>query len=135
MFLTGFTMRQKAGLHRDTKFKMGSGISIKDITIKNINGKTVLGPVTSLTYKNCEQLDQFFKNLLNKGVVDIVIDMKAVPLIDSSALELLVEMQGELKKKGRDLIISDMNDVCSDIMVCVKLINEFKIVTTTKPKS
>jgi len=114
---------------------MGSGISIKDITIKNINGKTVLGPVTSLTYKNCEQLDQFFKNLLNKGVVDIVIDMKAVPLIDSSALELLVEMQGELKKKGRDLIISDMNDVCSDIMVCVKLINEFKIVTTTKPKS
>ena len=114
---------------------MSSSVSIKDITIKNINGKTVLGPVNSLTYKNCEQLEQFFKNLLNKGVVDIVIDMKSVPLIDSSALELLVQMQGELKKKGRDLIISDMNDVCTDILVCVKLINEFKIITTKKSRS
>lgn len=110
-------------------------VSIKDITIKNINGKTVLGPITSLTHKNCEQLDRFFKNLLAKGVVDIVIDMKSVPLIDSCALELLMEMKNQLKKKGRDLIISDMNDVCYDILVCVKLINEFKIITTNKPRT
>ena len=109
---------------------MSPSVSIKDITIKNINGKTVLGPITSLTYKNCEQLDRFFKNLLSKGVVDIIIDMKSVPLIDSCALELLLGMQGQLKKKGRNLIISDMNDVCTDIMACTKLINEFKIITT-----
>jgi len=116
---------------------MSPSVSIKDITIKNINGKTVLGPVTSLTYKNCEQLERFFKNLLAKGVVDIIIDMKSVPLVDSRALELLVEMQKQLKKKGRDLIISDMNDVCTDILVCVKLIGEFKIISTkrTKPEA
>lgn len=114
---------------------MNPNISIKDITIKNINGRTVLGPVTSLTHKNCEQLDRFFKNLLKKGVVDIVIDMKSVPLLDSCALELLVEMHTQLKKKGRDLFISDMNDVCRDILVCVKLINEFKIITTKRPSS
>ena len=114
---------------------MNPSVSIKDITIKNINGKTVLGPVTSPTHKNCEQLERFFKNLLAKGVMDIVIDMKSVPLLDSCALELLVEMQKQLKKKGRDLIISDMNDVCTDILVCVKLINEFKIVTTKKSRS
>jgi anti-anti-sigma factor len=114
---------------------MSSIVSIKDITLKNINGRTVLGPVTSLTHKNCEQLDRFFKNLIAKGVVDIVIDMKSVPLLDSCALELLVEMQSQLKKKGRNLIISDMNDVCTDILVCVKLINEFKIITTKSSKS
>lgn len=107
---------------------MEPSVSIKDITIKNINGKTVLGPVTSLTHKNCEQLERFFKNLLTKGVVDIVIDMKSVPLLDSCALELLVEMKNQLKKKGSDLIISDMNDVCTDILVCVKLIDRKSVV-------
>jgi len=67
--------------------------------------------------------------------VDIVIDMKSVPLIDSCALELLMEMKKQLKKKGRDLIISDMNDVCYDILVCVKLINEFKIISTKKARA
>jgi len=45
-----------------------------------------------------------------------------------------VEMKNQLKKKGSDLIISDMNDVCTDILVCVKLINEFKIISTKKSR-
>ncbi len=109
---------------------MNSNSSIKDITIRNISGKTVLGPITSLTHKNCEQLDRFFKNLLDKGVVDIVIDMQSVDFLDSRALELLVEMQAQLEKRGRDLILSDINDVCRDILICVKLIAEFKIIET-----
>lgn len=109
---------------------MKSNTSIKDIAIKNINGRTVLGPVNALTVKNCDQLDKLFKDLLSKNIVDIVINMNAVSFLDSCALELLVEMQSELKKKGRDLIISDVNDVCRDILICTRLIKEFRIITT-----
>jgi anti-anti-sigma factor len=107
--------------------------SIKDIAMKNINGRTVLGPVNSLTHKNCDQLDRLFKDLLSKDVVDIGINMKAVSFLDSCALELLVDMQSQLKKKGRDLILSDVNDVCRDILVCTRLINAFRIIRTKHP--
>jgi len=109
---------------------MKSNTSIKDIAIKNINGRTVLGPVNALTHKNCDQLDKLFKDFLSKNIVDIVINMNAVSFLDSCALELLVEMQSELKKKGRDLILSDVNDVCRDILICTRLIKEFRIITT-----
>jgi len=61
--------------------------------------------------------------------VDIIIDMQSVPLLDSCALELLVEMKTHLEEKGRDLIITNLNDLCIDILMCVKLIDEFKIIT------
>ena len=109
---------------------MNSHPTIKDITIKNINGRTVLGPVNSLTHKNCDQLAKLFKDLLNKNVVDIVLNMSAVSFMDSYALEVLMDMQSQLKEKGRNLIISDINEVCKDILLCVRLIHKFRIIKT-----
>lgn len=104
--------------------------SITDITIKNINGRTVISPVTSLTHKNCGQLDRLFKDLFSKGIMDIVIDMNAVPFMDSSALELLVEMHARLETNGHNLVLSNINDVCRDILVCVRLYNRFRIIAS-----
>ena len=83
-----------------------------------------------MTHKNCDQLSKLFKDLFKKNVVDIVLDMNAVSLMDSYALEVLMDMQSQLKEKGRNLIISDINEVCKDILICTRLINEFRIVKT-----
>jgi len=106
-----------------------------DITIKNINGRTVLGPVASLTFKNCDQMEKIFNDLLKRDVVDIIVDMKQVPFMDSRALELLVEMQTQLDKRGTDLMISHLNDVCQDILICVRLQDRFKIISSPGTKN
>jgi anti-anti-sigma factor len=103
-------------------------LSTPDIIIRNSSNKTILAPIKSLTYKNCEQLEKAFTHFLKLGVIDIVLDMKQVPFVDSATLELFVTMESALKEKERDLIILGLNDVCKDIFICVRLINHFKII-------
>ncbi|MDA3788985.1 MAG: STAS domain-containing protein [Desulfobacula sp.] len=103
----------------------GSG---KDIIVKNVNGKTVLAPETSLTLKNRAQLETLFDGLVKQGVKDIILDLKKVSFLDSSALELMVDMQVRLKSAGGDLSIFNLNEVCRDTLICVRLINRFNVI-------
>jgi len=113
---------------------MASGQSIeqtKEINIRNINGKTVLAPVTALTKKNCGQLESLLTLLLKKNITEIVLDLAQVPFFDSKALEILVDTQKDLKLKNGALLLSNLNDVCRDILICVRLINQFGIMNQT----
>ncbi len=100
----------------------------KDISVRNIGGKTVLSPVTALTQKNIDQLETLFNLLMKKNITELILDLKQVPLLDSRALEVLVDMNSKLADSGGRLTLSNLNDVCRDILICVRLINRFVVI-------
>ena len=104
--------------------------STADISIGNINGKTILSPGTSLTHKNCAQLKTLFDRLIEQEVTQMVLDLKQVDILDSQALELMVEMQDRLQEAGGNLALSNLNPLCRNILICVRLSNRFTILST-----
>ncbi|WP_320045542.1 STAS domain-containing protein [uncultured Desulfobacter sp.] len=107
----------------------------REITVRNINGKTVLAPVAALTQKNAGQLESLLTLLLKKNITEIVLDLDQVPFFDSKALEILVDAQKNLKSKNGTLLLSNLNDVCRDILICARLINQFGIMNQTYYRS
>lgn len=101
---------------------------IKDISIRNMNGKTVLAPVTALTKKNCDQLDTLSSLLLKKGITEIILDSKQITYFDSQALELMVDLQKKLTAKGGTLMLINLNKTCKETLICTRLINRFPII-------
>lgn len=99
-----------------------------DITTKNINGKTVIIPSAPLTVKNSVDLETVFNGLIERAITDIILDMGQVAFLDSAALELLFSMQGQLKQSGNELILLEINDVCRDILISARMINNFKLI-------
>jgi len=114
---------------------VASSGAARDITIRNINGRTVLSPQTSLTHKNCDQLETLFNGLLKREVMEMVVDFTRVSFLDSRALELIVDMQTQLQTKGGNLGLSNLNEVCRDILICVRLINRFKVMANVHGSS
>ena len=104
---------------------------VKDIAIRNMNGKTVLSPVTALTYKNSDQLETLFNLLFNKNITEMILDLKQVGFLDSKALETIVDMQSKLTAAGGNLTLANLNDVCRDILICVRLMNRFSVIGQT----
>ena len=101
----------------------------RDITIRNINGRTVLSLQTSLTHKNCDQLETLFNGLLKREVKEMVLDFTKVTFLDSKALEQMADMQTRLQAVGGHLTLSNLNEVCRDILICVRLMNQFNMIT------
>ena len=89
--------------------------------------RTVLTPKESITYKNCEKLHADFTESINQKKTEVILDCKAVSLMDSQALELFVQMNDELKKRGGILKLVRLNDVCRDILVATRLLNTMHV--------
>ena len=89
--------------------------------------RTVIAPKVSITYQSAEELKDKFEEYAGQGKTEIVLDLKAVPYIDSEGLEFLVLMNDELRERGGILKIISMNAVCKDIMVATRLINAMHV--------
>lgn len=88
-----------------------------------VGASNVLTPRESLTYQNCEKFEELVNGLINKNQTRIIIDCKAIPFIDSKALELLLRLQSTLKTRGGTLKITGLNAVCRDILLATRLVN------------
>jgi anti-anti-sigma factor len=94
-----------------------------NIAISKVGTHTVLTPRGALTFQNCEELENLFKDLTDKGEDHLIIDCKEVSLMDSKTLEILLQMHTMLSGMNGVLKLSGMNDVCWDIMIVTRLIN------------
>ena len=89
----------------------------------SLGGATVLSPSGSLTYETCAELRSAFEEAAETPHAGVVVDCRQVKAMDSEALELLVEWHEKLSDGGADLKLSNLNDVCSDILVVTRLIH------------
>ncbi|MBW1850423.1 MAG: STAS domain-containing protein [Deltaproteobacteria bacterium] len=86
-------------------------------------GRTVLSPKNSITYESCQEIKDLIDEQIGQHKTEIILDCKAVPFLDSAALELLLQTHNELRVQGGALKISGLNPVCRDILVATRLIN------------
>jgi anti-anti-sigma factor len=103
--------------------------SMADLKIDtlSIGSNVVLTLNESLTYKNCEEMETLFGSLTGSNKGRIIIDMQAVPFLDSRALELLLSMNDTLNGMGGSLRLFGLNSVCQDTFIATRLINVFHI--------
>lgn len=97
------------------------------IGMARVGTSVVLTPKESLTFKNCEDLENIYKELISKKNTNILLDCKSLSFLDSKALELLLQMQEELEQRDGSLKMLGMNSVCRDILLVTRLINIFHL--------
>ena len=89
--------------------------------------RTILTPKEPLTCQNCEEFHARFDEITSQQKTEIILDCKAVSLIDSAGLELLVELEERLRKRGGILKLINLSSLCRDILVATRLINIFHV--------
>lgn len=63
-----------------------------------------------------ERLRALLENYVEEGQPHVVLDLQGVPLMDSSGLELLLEMHDEYKRLGGALKLAGLNQLCGEIL-------------------
>ena len=95
--------------------------------LERINGRKILKISKSLTYQNCEEVAATFKDYLDQQKKEIIIDFSKISFLDSAGLELLLQMQNELKQQGGALKLVHLDELCLDILKITQLTNVFRI--------
>ena len=88
-----------------------------------LGGVTILSPSASLTFENCAELRSALDAACDGKTSKVVFDGRAVAFMDSAALELLVEFREQLHADQRELRLTHLNDVCSDILTVSRLVH------------
>ncbi len=102
-------------------------LSSSKLRSEKINRRKVLNIHKSLTYKNCEEVEATFKDYLDQQKNEIIIDFSKISFLDSAGLELLLDMQNELKQQGGALKLVHLDKLCLDILKATQLIGVFRI--------
>jgi len=88
---------------------------------------TVLTPREPLTHLNCDKLEELLQEFIQKNKIQIVLDLKLVPFLDSKALELLLAVHEQLHELAGGLKIIGLNELCRDILLSTRLIHVFHL--------
>ena len=103
------------------------GLASSKMGTSKINGRKVLNINRSLTHETCEEIEKTFKDYLDQQQKEIIVDFTKITFLDSSGLELLLQMHNELKLRGGALKLVHLDALCLDILKATQLINVFRI--------
>ncbi|MCA9106212.1 MAG: STAS domain-containing protein [Pirellulaceae bacterium] len=77
---------------------------------------TVVAPQVAINQGSVDQLRAAVEPRLADRPTFLVFDLSAVPLLDSSALEWILDTQDEALRYGGELKLASPNSLCSDIL-------------------
>jgi len=104
-----------------------SGTGALKLDVRDMGGRIIVAPDGALTYEECRQLDEALAAAAKGCGREIILDLKAVPLVDSEALECLWKWHEEIERQGGILKIISPNDVCRDIFIATRLVHVFHV--------
>jgi anti-anti-sigma factor len=87
----------------------------------------VLSGNQPLTTAHVKDVSELCDDCLENGQPRLVFDLSGVPLIDSSGLELLLDLRDGCHKRGGAMQICSPNPLCRDILVATGLTSQFAI--------
>jgi anti-anti-sigma factor len=90
---------------------------------------TVRGPMVA---DELHLLDVEVRECLDAAFNKIVLDLKEVPFIDSAGLERIQDVVVDLGRRGGDLYVASLNDVCLDIFLATQMNSFVQIADTTE---
>ena len=82
---------------------------------------TVLTLRDSLTRDNAMVLKDYCRNLVSGKKLQIILDCKSIPYMDSQGLETLLSIHHTLKQGNGSFVLVGLNEVCNDIMIATRL--------------
>jgi len=82
--------------------------------------------------QNIAQLEQEIQSSFQGGSVQILIDFSEVSHIDSKGLEFLLDSVEEAQKRGGNVKLCNLNQLCKDILLATRLNNVFEIYAEAK---
>ena len=97
----------------------------KQGTVKVISG------TEPLNLETVKQATQVCSEAANDGQPRLVFDLRAVPLIDSAGLELLLDTRDRCRAARGALHLAAPNALCLDILTATRTIDQFGIFDTT----
>jgi anti-sigma B factor antagonist len=109
-----------------------SGWGAFAVGASTVDGVTVLEPSGSLTYESCPELRSAIDQIPPSSHRVVVLDCSLVKAIDSEGLELLVRLHETLRLEGGRLKLCTLNDVCSHILVAVRLVHILSVYDDVK---
>lgn len=80
-------------------------------------GVLVLRPESWLLYPNADHVHEFVRNQLTDDTRAVVLDLESVPAIDVTATAMLVELDDELTRTGRRLLLARQVGQVRDVLV------------------
>jgi anti-anti-sigma factor len=66
-------------------------------------------------------LDREFDRCVDSGAFRLVLEMRQVPFVDSAGLEKIQSIVSDIGKRGGDLRVCSLNEVCNDIFLCTRM--------------
>ena len=95
------------------------------ITEQRQGAVTVLKPEGPLLEQDANTLKQRLVNLLNSSLGRFVLDMSAIPYLDSKGLEALVDVTEEMGKSGQALRLCSANKTVREVLELTDLASLF----------
>lgn len=92
----------------------------------------VVTPQVALNHENVEQLSAAFNDKSFAGQPMVVLDLSHVPLVDSAGLELLIDIQQQLRDSAGFLKLAGLTQLCADIFRVTGLTERFETYDDTK---
>ena len=95
--------------------------------------RTQLGNHTVITlnepvnHQNCRELEATVLGTIGKSHLAVILECKDVVYMDSAALEMLLRLQDAVNERGSMVKLVGLNDLCRDIMIVTRLINQFNV--------
>lgn len=92
-----------------------------------IAGRRAILPYNgALTHENCGGLKQDVLAEIRRQRAEVILDFKHVIIVDSAALEVLLDLHETLEKQGKRLKIIRLQKLCSDILMATRLMHTLK---------
>ncbi len=95
------------------------------IESQKYNDIMVLQLQGEFTYESLKQFEDEISNALALKISGIVLDMKKVIMMDSQALEQLLDLSERCREKMRQFKISGLDETCSKILEITRLLPKF----------
>lgn len=101
-------------------------------SIMQLGHHTVITLKEPVNHQNCKELEVSVLGTIEKGHLSIILEFKGVGYLDSAALEMLLRLQEGVTERGSLLKLADLNEICRDIMIVTRLINQFNVYPTVQ---
>ena len=102
------------------------------ITSSKIGFINVIAPQAPLVEGNTAVVKKTIEGHFENNDAKILIDFNGVSHIDSQGLELLLDSFEEAKKKGGDIKLCNVNQLCTDIFLATRMSSFFEMYKTAE---
>ena len=92
-----------------------------------LGNHTVITLKEPINYQNCKELEDYVLGAVGQNHLAIILECKEVSYIDSAALEMLLHLHDKVKERGSLVKLAGLNELCRDIMIVTRLINQFNV--------